>query len=160
MERLPALMTEGVFPRCTLAKSGVLVAHQHCLSMLAPAPCMTQMSETPCRASEQEMWFGQLRLLFAFTCGGQEYTAAFTDGIRWYEAVPNGHQRTGRAPQAGPVAARNATRMQRLKWATVRVGGQSRDWYGCVYIASILRPAFIQPDPTTAEHCFYNHFMR
>ena len=44
------------------------------------------------------MWFGQLRLLFAFTRGGQEYNAAF---IRWYEAVPNGHQRTGRARQAG-----------------------------------------------------------
>ena len=81
LERLPAWMTEGVFSRCTLAKSGVLVAHQRCLSGLAPAPCMTQMSETPRRASEQEMWFGQLRLLFAFTRGPQEYNAAF---IRWY----------------------------------------------------------------------------
>ena len=56
------------------------------------------------RASgEQNMWFGQMRLLFAFSRGGQEYHAAF---IRWYEAVGNGDQK--RAGQTGPVAARNA----------------------------------------------------
>ena len=54
-------------------------------------------------------------------------------------------------PATPPVAARNATRMPRLKWARVRVGGQSCAWYGCVFIASILRPCFSQPDPTRAE---------
>ena len=114
-----------------------------------------------CRGGEQELWFGQLRLLFAFTRGRQEYHAAF---IQWYEAVPSGPRKPSRAGHIGPVAARDATHMQRLKWAKVRVGGQSQDWYGCVFIASVLRPAFIQPDPTSAEHSpqhfFYNHFMR
>ena len=109
-----------------------------------------------CRApGERELWFGQMRLLFTFTRGGQQYHAAF---IRWYEAMPSGAQK--RAGQTGPVAARSATQMLRLKWAKVRVGGQTRDWYGCVFIASILRPALIQPDPTSREHFFYNHFMR
>ena len=62
------------------------------------------------------------------------------------------------------MAARDATHMQRLKWAKVRVSGQSRNWYGCVFIASVLRPAFIQLDPNSAgyspQHLFYNHFMR
>ena len=49
--------------------------------------------------------------------------------------------------QTGPVAACSAMQMQRLKWAIVWVSGQSQDWYGCVFIASILRPAFNQPEP-------------
>lgn len=42
----------------------------------------------------------------------------------------------------------------------VKVGRQSRDWYGCVFMASILRPAFMQRDPLSADHFYYNHFMR
>lgn len=61
------------------------------------------------------MWFGQLRLLFTFTRGGQDFNAAF---VRWYEAVPPSSQK--RAGQTGPVAARKATRMERYKWARVK----------------------------------------
>ena len=58
---------------------------------------------------------------------------------------------SARAHQAGPVAARNAARMQHRKWAIARVGGQGCDWYDCIFNISILQPAFIQPEPTSAE---------
>ena len=69
---------------------------------------MAKMCEDPRRAGDKELWFGQLSLAFAFTCGGQTF-------IRWYKAVPSGNQETGQVRQTGHVAARNATQMQRLQ---------------------------------------------
>ena len=59
---------------------------------------MAKMSEDPRRAGDKELWFGQLRLLFALTRGGHTFNTAF---IRCYEAVPVATRRQARRIRQG-----------------------------------------------------------
>ena len=115
--------------------------------LLSPAifPCCS--GEGP--NGEEEVWFGRLVSFVVISRDNAEESWAF---VQWYaEAAHN--------------ETTALTRMSRLKWCKHqrcigRTGELSRmEYYDLIPLTKIIKPVFIQPDPTAADHFLYNHFL-
>jgi hypothetical protein len=88
------------------------------------------------------VWFARALILFTYRRagpGGGERAAVY---VRWYE------------PEPEPVAP---IRMVRLRYA--RFGAGRQPHYDVVELGRVLCPVLLQPDPTSVNTWFHNHFV-
>ncbi len=93
-----------------------------------------------------EVWFAQLLLVFTYrTRWGNEPELAF---VRWFTPIER------------PVHARNF-RLQPFKWDMVTLSGVRGKVFrtDTVRLASVIGPAFMQPDPVKSNIFYFNHWI-
>ena len=68
--------------------------------------------------------------------------------VRWYDAADT---------RNNPHPLRS---MQRLKWATLRERRTELAHYDVILADRIIRMVYIQPDPTSPQHFYFDHYVR
>ena len=95
--------------------------------------------------NDEEVWFGQLLLLFSYKTVWAEHECAF---VRWLTPVQR------------PAHAVNL-RLKAMKWAMTRATGIRGKVFqtDIVPVTSIIGPCFMQPDPIAKNIFYYNHWI-
>ena len=129
------------------------------VAQVCMACCQYTRSHWCCRGNADQTWFAQLRLLFSYRSNhsGKMIAAAF---VRWYDAADT----RKRLPSKGRLLKGRQDRplrgMQRLKWATLKEGRTELPHYDCILADRIIRPVYIQPDPTCPQRFYFNHYVK
>ena len=61
---------------------------------------------------------------------------------------------------AKDIALHKALGMQRLRWEQRLLGGRMEQRVNVIDIDSMLRPVFLQHNPTADGHFYYTHYVR